>query len=161
MVSSFSDVSCKSFGFSKFSFSFFNVFGSNPPTLIFSPARRVRDNTVKHTLQNVLEVPEVVINIVDYTIVQQTSLARCEFEKGTNEFEKAGFTALASETIRPKRVAESPVQFECKVNQVIELGTEGGAGNLIICEVVKFHIDYWNRRQKQETTTTTSIQPNV
>ena len=121
-------------------FSFFNVFGSNPPTLIFSPARRVRDNTTKHTLNNVLEVKEVVINVVNYNIVQQMSLSSTEYPKGVNEFEKAGFTMLPSDEIKPFRVAESPVQFECKVKEVIFTGDEGGAGNLIICEVVKMHI---------------------
>jgi flavin reductase (DIM6/NTAB) family NADH-FMN oxidoreductase RutF len=121
-------------------FSFFNAFGSHPPTLVFSPARRVRDNTVKHTYENVLEVPEVVINVVNYAMVQQTSLASVEFPKGVNEFVKAGFTPLASELIRPFRVAESPVQFECKVVEVKPMGTEGGAANLIICEILLMHI---------------------
>jgi len=121
-------------------FSFFNVFGSNPPTLIFSPARRVRDNTIKHTLENVLATKEVVINVVNYDIVQQMSLSSTEYAKGVNEFEKAGFTMLKSDKIKPFRVAESPVQFECKVKDVIFTGDEGGAGNLIICEVVKMHI---------------------
>jgi len=120
-------------------FSFFNVFGSNPPIMIFSPARRVRDNTNKHTLENVLEVKEVVINIVDYNMVEQASLASCEYEKGVNEFVKAGFTPIASVKIKPPRVAESPASFECKVNQIIETGSEGGAGNLIICEVLLAH----------------------
>ncbi len=121
-------------------FSFFNVFGSNPPIAIFSPARRVRDNSIKHTLENVLEVPEVVINVVDYAIVHQMSLSSCEYPKSVNEFEKAGFTAIPSEIIRPFRVKESPVQLECKVKDVIYTGTEGGAGNLIVCEVVKIHV---------------------
>ncbi|WP_339885959.1 flavin reductase family protein [Polaribacter vadi] len=121
-------------------FSFFNVFGSNPPTLIFSPARRVRDNTIKHTLENVLATKEVVINVVNYDIVQQMSLSSTEYAKGVNEFEKAGFTMLKSDKIKPFRVAESPVQFECKVKDVIFTGDEGGAGNLIICEVVKMHV---------------------
>ena len=121
-------------------FSFFNVFGSNPPTLIFSPARRVRGNTTKHTLDNVLINKEVVINVVNYDIVQQMSLSSTEYPKGVNEFVKAGFTMLKSEEIKPFRVAESPVQFECKVKEVIFTGDEGGAGNLIICEVVKMHI---------------------
>ncbi|MFY9243021.1 MAG: flavin reductase family protein [Polaribacter sp.] len=121
-------------------FSFFNVFGSNPPTLIFSPARRVRDNTTKHTLDNALATREVVINVVNYDIVQQMSLSSTEYPEGVNEFEKAGFTMLQSDKIKPFRVAESPVQFECKVTDVIFTGTEGGAGNLIICEVVKIHI---------------------
>ena len=113
-------------------FSFFNAFSANPPTLIFSPARRVRDNTTKHTLDNVKVIPEVVINVVTYDMVEQMSLSSTEYAKGVNEFEKAGFTAVESEKIRPFRVKESPVQFECKVKQVIELGDQGGAGNLII-----------------------------
>ena len=122
-------------------FSFFNVFSANPPIMIFSPARRGRDNTTKHTYENVLQVKEVVINIVNYDIVQQMSLSSTEYGKGVNEFEKAGLTPLASQTIKPPRVAESPVQFECRVNEVISLGTEGGAGNLVICEVLKMHIN--------------------
>ncbi len=121
-------------------FSFFNVFGANPPILIFSPARRVRDNTTKHTLENVLETKEVVINMVNYSMVHQMSLSSTEYPKGVNEFEKAGFTMLPSNIVKPFRVAESPVQFECKVNDVIFTGEEGGAGNLIVCEVVKIHI---------------------
>jgi flavin reductase (DIM6/NTAB) family NADH-FMN oxidoreductase RutF len=122
-------------------FSFFNVFGANPPTLIFSPARRVRDNTIKHTLENVKEVGEVVINMVSYSMVEQMSLSSTEYDKGVNEFIKAGLTPIASETIAPPRVLESPAQFECVVKQIIETGTEGGAGNLIICEVTKMHIN--------------------
>ncbi|MEZ4799368.1 MAG: flavin reductase family protein [Flavobacteriales bacterium] len=122
-------------------FSFFNLFSSNPPILIFSPARRGRDNTTKHTYENALSVKECVINIVNYDIVQQASLSSVEYPKGVNEFEKAGFTALASESVAPPRVAESPVQFECKIKEVIALGNEGGAGNLVICEVVKMHIN--------------------
>jgi flavin reductase (DIM6/NTAB) family NADH-FMN oxidoreductase RutF len=121
-------------------FSFFNVFSANPPILIFSPARSGRTNTTKDTYNNVKVVPEVVINVVNYDIVHQMSLASSPYAPGVNEFEKAGFTALKSVNVKPFRVAESPVQFECKVNEVIELGTEGGAGNLIICEVVKIHI---------------------
>ena len=121
-------------------FSFFNVFSANPPILIFSPARRVRDNTVKHTLENVEATREVVINIVNYDLVHQASLSSTEYEKGINEFGKAGLTMLKSDLIKPFRVAESPIQMECKVNDIIKLGTEGGAGNLIICEVVKMHI---------------------
>ena len=121
-------------------FSFFNVFSANPPILIFSPARSGRTNTTKDTYNNVKVVPEVVINVVNYDIVHQMSLASSPYAPGVNEFEKAGFTALKSDDVKPFRVAESPVQFECKVNEVIELGTEGGAGNLIICEVVKIHI---------------------
>ena len=122
-------------------FSFFNLFSSNPPIVIFSPARRVRDNTTKHTLQNVLEVPEVVINIVTFDMVQQTSLASCEFPKGTNEFIKAGFTEEPATIIRPPMIKESKVKMECKVIEVKPLGTEKGAGNLVICEVLKLHID--------------------
>tara|TARA_B110000003_G_scaffold269426_1_gene300421 strand:+ start:3120 stop:3980 length:861 start_codon:yes stop_codon:yes gene_type:complete len=121
-------------------FSFFNVFGSNPPTMIFSPARRVRGNTTKHTLQNVEQIKEVVINVVNYDIVHQMSLSSSEYPQGVNEFEKAGFTMLPSDIVRPYRVGESPVQFECKVMDIIYTGDEGGAGNLIVCEVVKIHI---------------------
>ena len=121
-------------------FSFFNIFSSNPPVVIFSPARRVRDNTIKHTLENVLEVPECTINIVSYDMVQQTSLASTEYEKGVNEFVKAGFSMEASDLVKPPRVAESPVQLECKVLEVKALGTEGGAGNLVICEIIKIHV---------------------
>lgn len=121
-------------------FSFFNVFSAHPPIMVFSPARRVRDNTVKHTLENVEETREVVINVVNYEMVHQTSLSSTEYAKGVNEFEKAGFTMLKSDKVKPFRVAESPIQFECKVNDIIYLGNEGGAGNLVICEVVKFHI---------------------
>ena len=121
-------------------FSFFNIFGANPPILIFSPARRVRDNTTKHTLENALATKEVVINVVNYAMSQQMSLSSAEYPEGINEFEKAGFTMLSSDKIKPFRVAESPVQLECKVNDVIFTGNEGGAGNLIVCEVVKVHI---------------------
>ena len=121
-------------------FSFFNVFGANPPLLIFSPARRVKNNTTKHTLDNALVTKEVVINVVNYAIVQQMSLSSSEYPEGVNEFVKAGFTMLPSDEIKPFRVAESPVQFECKVKEVIFTGTKGGAGNLIICEVVKMHV---------------------
>ena len=122
-------------------FSFFNVFSSNPPILIFSPARRVRDNTIKHTLINSQKTGEVVINVVNFDIVQQMSLSSTEYPDGVNEFEKAGFTMLPSDIVKPFRVAESPVQFECKINEIIALGNQGGAGNLVICEVVKIHID--------------------
>jgi len=122
-------------------FSFFNLFSSNPPVVVFSPARRVRDNTTKHTLQNVLEVPEVVINIVDYDMVQQVSLSSCEFPKGVNEFIKAGFTPEPATIVKSPMVKESKVKMECKVLEVKPLGTEGGAGNLVICEVLKMHID--------------------
>jgi flavin reductase (DIM6/NTAB) family NADH-FMN oxidoreductase RutF len=121
-------------------FSFFNMFSTNPPICIFSPARRVRDNTTKHSLENVLEVPECVINIVNYDMVQQTSLASVEYPKGTNEFIKAGFTELASELVKPPRVAESPVQMECVVREVISLGNEAGAGNLVLAEIKLIHI---------------------
>ncbi|PIA78642.1 flavin reductase [Gaetbulibacter sp. 4G1] len=122
-------------------FSFFNVFSANPPIMIFSPARRVRDNTTKHTLQNAEAVKEVVINVVNYDMVHQMSLSSTEYAESVNEFDKAGLTMLKSDIVKPFRVAESPVQFECKVNEIVKLGTEGGAGNLIICEVVKLHID--------------------
>ena len=121
-------------------FSFFNVFSANPPILIFSPARRVRDNTSKHTLENVENTREVVINVVNYDLVQQASLSSTEYPEGINEFEKAGLTMIESDIVKPYRVAESPVQLECKVNEIIKLGTEGGAGNLIICEMVKLHV---------------------
>ena len=120
-------------------YSFFNAFSSNPPILVFSPANRVRDNSQKHTLQNVREVPEVVINICDYALVEQMSLASTEYGKGVNEFTKAGLTELASELVRPPRVAEAPAAFECVVEQIIELGQNNGAGNLIICRVVRAH----------------------
>lgn len=122
-------------------FSFFNVFSANPPIMIFSPARRVRNNTTKHTLDNIIEVKEVVINVVNYDIVQQMSLTSTEYAKGINEFDKAGFTMTASDVVKPFRVAESPVQFECKVREVVQLGKQGGAGNLVICEVLIMHIN--------------------
>lgn len=121
-------------------FSFFNLFSTNPPVCIFSPSRRIRDNTTKHTLQNVLEVPECVINIVNYAMVQQTSLASTEYKKGINEFLKAGFTSLASDLVKPPRVAEAPVQLECLVNKVIPLGENAGAGNLVLAEIKRIHI---------------------
>lgn len=121
-------------------FSFFNVFSSNPPILVFSPARRVRNNTIKHTLINVQNTKEVVISVVNYDIVQQVSLASTEYADGVNEFIKSGLTPLKSDVVKPFRVAESPVQFECKVNDIIALGDGGGAGNLVICEVVKIHV---------------------
>ena len=121
-------------------FSFFNVFSTNPPILIFSPARRVRDNSTKHTLQNVEKVKEVVINVVSYDIIQQMSLSSTEYEKNINEFKKAGLKMLKSDLVKPFRVAESPVQMECKVNDIIPLGTQNGAGNLVICQVLKIHI---------------------
>jgi flavin reductase (DIM6/NTAB) family NADH-FMN oxidoreductase RutF len=122
-------------------FSFFNVFSAKPPILIFSPARSGRSNTTKDTYNNVKVVPEVVINVVNYDIVHQMSLASSPYAPGVSEFEKAGFTAVKSDLVKPFRVGESPVQFECKVNEVVELGHEGGAGNLIISEVVKIHIN--------------------
>ena len=121
-------------------FSFFNMFSTNPPLVIFSPARRVRDNTTKHSLENILEVKECVINIVNYSMVQQTSLASTEYAKGINEFEKAGFTMLRSELVKPPRVAEAPVQLECVVREVIHLGENPGAGNLILAEIKLIHI---------------------
>lgn len=121
-------------------FSFFNVFSANPPILIFSPARRVRNNTIKHTLKNAESTKEVVINVVNYGLVHQMSLSSTEYPEGVNEFNKAGLTMLPSDIVKPFRVAESPVQLECKVNEIIKLGTEGGAGNLVICEVVKIHL---------------------
>ncbi|KAB1063824.1 MULTISPECIES: flavin reductase family protein [Salibacter] len=122
-------------------FSFFNAFGSNPPIAIFSPARRVRNNTTKHTLENAKATGEVVINIVNYPIVEQMSLSSTEYGDGVNEFEKSGLTPIKSELVKPFRVKESPVQLECKVKDIIETGTEGGAGNLIVCEIVMIHIN--------------------
>jgi flavin reductase (DIM6/NTAB) family NADH-FMN oxidoreductase RutF len=122
-------------------FSFFNAFGANPPILIFSPARRGKDNTTKHSFENVKVLPEVVINVVNYAMVQQMNLSSTEYPEKVSEFEKAGFTPLKSDLIKPFRVKESPVQMECKVIQVIETGTQGSAGNLIICEVLKFHFN--------------------
>lgn len=122
-------------------FSFFNAFGVNPSTIIFSPSRRGRDNTTKDTFDNVKQVPEVVINAVTYSMVEQVSLASTEFPKGVNEFAKSGFTPIASDKVRPFRVLESPVQWECKVRQVIETGSGGGAANLVICEVLLVHVN--------------------
>ncbi len=122
-------------------FSFFNLFSSNPPIVVFSPARRVRDNTIKHTLENIQEVPEAVISIVDEAMVQQVSLSSCEYAKGINEFTKAGFTPAAAAKVKPPLVKESKINLECKVIEVKPLGTEGGAGNLVICEVLCMHID--------------------
>ena len=122
-------------------YSFFNVFSSNPPILIFSPARRGRDNTTKHTLENALAHRECVINIVNYDIVEQMSLASTEYPLGVSEFEKTGLTPIASDVVKPFRVKEAPVQFECKINDVVALGTQGGAGNLVICEVVRIHVE--------------------
>jgi flavin reductase (DIM6/NTAB) family NADH-FMN oxidoreductase RutF len=122
-------------------FSFFNIFSANPPILVFSPARRVRDNSIKHSLINCQDTKEVVINVVNFDIVQQMSLSSTEYADGVNEFIKSGLTMIPSEVVKPYRVGESPVQFECKVNEIIALGNDGGAGNLIICEVLKMHID--------------------
>jgi flavin reductase (DIM6/NTAB) family NADH-FMN oxidoreductase RutF len=122
-------------------FSFFNMFSSTPPILIFSPSRRVRDNTTKHTLHNVLDIPEVVINIVDYDMVHQVSLASCEYPEGTNEFVKAGFTEMPATRVRPPMVKESKIKIECRVIEVKPLGEEGGAGNLVICEALCMHVD--------------------
>ena len=131
-------------------FSFFNVFSANPPIMIFSPARRVRNNTNKHTLDNCKNTGEVVINIVSHDIVEHMSLASTEYDAGVNEFIKSGLTMLDSDNVKPYRVAESPAHFECKVNDIIELGNEGGAGNLIICEVLKLHVrsDVFNEAGK-------------
>ncbi|HEV2833347.1 MAG TPA: flavin reductase family protein, partial [Hanamia sp.] len=122
-------------------FSFFNMFSTHPPVVIFSPARRIRNNTTKHSLQNIMEVPEVVINIVNYDMIQQVSLSSCEYPKETDEFLKSGFTKEPSLLIKPPRVKESPVQMECKVLEIKPLGTEGGAGNLIIAEILMMHIN--------------------
>jgi len=122
-------------------FSFFNMFSSNPPIVVFSPVRRIRDGVTKHTLQNLLEVPEVVINIVTYDMVEQTSLASCEFPRGVNEFIKAGFTPIPATLVKPPMVKESKANLECKVLEIKPLGTDGGAGNLAICEVLRMHID--------------------
>jgi flavin reductase (DIM6/NTAB) family NADH-FMN oxidoreductase RutF len=121
-------------------FSFFNLFSTNPPLCIFSPARRVRDNTTKHSLENILEVKECVINIVNYPMVQQVSLSSTDYAKGVNEFEKAGFTMLPSQLVKPPRVAEAPVQLECLVTEVISLGNKPGAGNLVLAEIRLIHI---------------------
>lgn len=122
-------------------FSFFNMFSANPPIVVFSPAKRVRDNTIKHTLENVMEVPEVVINMVDYEMVHQMSLSSCDYPKGTNEFLKAGFTEQQATIVKPPMVKESKIKFECKVNQIIPLGTEGGAGNLVVAEILVMHLE--------------------
>lgn len=121
-------------------FSFFNVFSSNPPVLIFSPARSGRDGSMKHTHQNVLEVPEVVINIVNYPMVEQMSLSSTAYDKGINEFEKAGFTQVKSDMVSPPRVGEAPVALECTVTQVIPLGDAPGAGNLVLARVERMHM---------------------
>lgn len=131
-------------------YSFFNAFGSKPPIIVFSPARRVRDNTIKHTLENIYDTKEVVINVVNYAMVQQASLASTEYPKGVSEFVKSGFTPIPSELIRPYRVKESPVQMECKVLDVKAMGDQGGAANLVICEILLMHIseDVLNEEQK-------------
>lgn len=121
-------------------FSFFNLFSSNPPVVIFSPCRRVRDNTTKHTLENVMEIPECVINIVDYDMVQQTSLSSCEFPKGVDEFTKSGFTKEAASMVKPPMVKEAKIKLECRVNEIKSLGNEGGAGQLVIAEVLCMHV---------------------
>jgi len=121
-------------------FSFFNAFGANPPLLIFSPARKGRDGSLKHTYLNIKEVDEVVVNVVSFDMVEQMNLSSAEFDKGVSEFEKAGFTPLASDLVKPFRVMESPIQMECKVIQIIETGEEGGAGNLVICRILKIHV---------------------
>lgn len=121
-------------------FSFFNVFSANPPILVFSPVLRIKDDSEKHTLENVKNHKEVVINIVNYDMVQQMSLASTDYADGINEFEKTGLTMQESEVVKPFRVKESPVQFECKVNEVKPLGDKGGAGNLVICEVLRIHV---------------------
>lgn len=121
-------------------FSYFNLFSMNPPICIFSPSRRVRDNTTKHTLENLKEVPECVINIVNYAMVQQVSLSSCEYPKNINEFTKAGFTQIPSDLVAPPRVVESPIQLECTVAQIIALGEKAGAGNLVLAEIKKIHI---------------------
>ena len=121
-------------------FSYFNIFSVQPPICVFSPSRRLRDNTTKHTLDNINEVAECVINIVSYEMVAQTSLASCEYPQGVNEFVKAGFTMLPSEVVQPPRVAESPVQLECRIQQVIPLGEKAGAGNLVIAEILRIHL---------------------
>lgn len=134
-------------------FSFFNVFSSAPPVMIFSPARRGRDNTTKHTFENILEVPETVINIVNFPLVEQMSLSSTEYEKEVNEFVKAGLTQVESDKVQPPRIAEAPVSFECVVDQVIELGNSGGAGNLILSRVVMIHVQeqYLNEKGKLDT----------
>ena len=121
-------------------FSFFNMFSYKPPIVIFSVTRRMRDKNTKHTWNNLLEVPELVVNVVNVEMVHQISFASADFEKGVNEFKKAGFTELASELVKPPRVLEAPIQMECQVQQMIPLGDEGGAGNLVLAKVVRMHI---------------------
>ncbi|WP_235297075.1 flavin reductase family protein [Portibacter marinus] len=122
-------------------FSFFNVFGANPPTLVFAPVRSARSMQDKDTLLNVKEVPEVAISMVTYSMVEQMSLASTAYEKGVNEYRKSGFHEVPSEKIKPPYVKESPASFECRVVQIIETGPEGGAGSLVICEVLVAHVD--------------------
>ena len=122
-------------------FSFFNAFSVNPPILVFSPVRRMRNNTSKHTLDNIHQVKECVISLVSEEIAQQVSLASCDFDAEVNEFEKAGFTEVKSDLVIPSRIKESPINFECKVNEIITLGEQGGAGSLVLCEVLKMHIN--------------------
>ncbi len=131
-------------------FSFFNVFSINPPILVFSPVRRVRNNTSKHTLDNLYQVKECVVSLVTEEIVQQVSLSSCDFDAQTNEFEKAGFTEVKSDIVKTSRIKESPINFECKINDIISLGKEGGAGNLVICQVLKMHINESILNQKEE-----------
>lgn len=135
-------------------FSFFNIFSANPPILVFSPARRATNGTTKHTLENVLEVPEVVINIVNHSMVEQMSLSSTEYERGVDEFTKSGFTPLASEVVKPPRVAEAPVSFECTVDQVIALGDGPGAGNLVLARILRIHIQeqFLNEQGQLDTT---------
>ena len=135
-------------------FSFFNIFSSNPPIVIFSPARRVRDNTTKHSLENILEVPEVVIGNVSFDMVQQVSLSSTEYENGVNEFTKTGLTMKPADLVKPPLIVESPVNMECKVLEVKALGNEGGAGNLIICEVLKVHVreEFLDENEKLDQT---------
>ena len=131
-------------------FSFFNVFSINPPILVFSPVRRVRNNTSKHTLDNLYQVKECVVSLVTEEIVQQVSLSSCDFDAQTNEFEKAGFTEVKSDIVKTSRIKESPINFECKINDIISLGEEGGAGNLVICQVLKMHINESILNHKEE-----------
>lgn len=131
-------------------YSFFNVFSANPPIAIFSPARRIRNNTTKHTLENAALTDEVVINVVSFSIVEQTSLSSTEYKKGVNEFIKSGLTPIKSSQVKPFRVKESPVQMECKVKNIISLGEEGGAGNLVVCEIIKMHISEYILNSKHQ-----------
>lgn len=121
-------------------FSYFNIFSHNPPICVFAPVRRMRDSTTKHTLDNLRETPELVINVVDYAMVQQQSLASTEYDREVNEFDKSGFTPIPSETVAPPRVAESPVQLECRVREIIDLGEGKGHGSLVVAEVLRMHV---------------------